>query len=110
MIGRIALLMLALGIAAARAEDAVSAGRALAFDRSKGNCLACHTMQGGDVPSTVGPELKGIKALYPNRADLVAILWDEGRRNPQTAMLPFGRNMILSKPEIEQIVDFLYTL
>ena len=85
-------------------------GQELALDRSKGNCLACHTMRGSDVPSTVGPELTDMKARFPDRRDLVAILYDEQTRNPLTVMPPFGRNMILTQAEIEQIVDFLYTL
>ena len=85
-------------------------GQVLAFDRSKGNCLACHTMAGGDVPSNVGPELNNMRARFPDRAELVAILTNEEARNPQTMMPPFGRNLILNKQEIEQIVDFLYTL
>ncbi len=85
-------------------------GQAIAFDRSKGNCLACHTMRGGDVPSNVGPELADMKERYPNRADLVAILTNEEARNPQTIMPPFGRNLILNKQEINEIIDFLYTL
>ncbi len=87
-----------------------SPGEALAFDRAKGNCLACHTMRGSDVPSNVGPELKDMKARFPDRADLVLILTNEEARNPQTVMPPFGRDMILSADEINQIVDFLYTL
>ena len=43
-------------------------------------------------------------------ADLVAILTDETRRNPLTAMPPFGRNRILTEQEINAIVDFLQTL
>jgi len=93
----------------ARAADAPN-GQDLAFDRSKGNCLACHTMRGGDVPSNVGPELKDMKARFPNRADLVAILTNEEARNPQTMMPPFGRNQILTADEINKIVDFLYAL
>lgn len=85
-------------------------GQALAFDRAKGNCLACHTMRGGDVPSNVGPELSDIKARFPNPSDLIAILTNEEARNPQTMMPPFGRNDILSPAEIHKIVDFLYTL
>lgn len=85
-------------------------GQALAFDRSKGNCLACHTMAGGDVPSNVGPELKDMKIRFPDRNDLVAILTNEEARNPQTMMPPFGRNQILNADEINKIVDFLYTL
>jgi L-cysteine S-thiosulfotransferase len=92
------------------ASPGASAGEALAFDRAKGNCLACHTMRGSDVPSNVGPELKDMKARFPDRADLVSILTNEAARNPQTVMPPFGRDQILSADEINQIVDFLYTL
>jgi len=95
----------------ARAQTAAATqGQALAFDRAMGNCLACHAMRGGDVPSNVGPELSGMKARFPNRDDLVQILTNEEARNPQTVMPPFGRDLILSHDEIEKIVDFLYTL
>lgn len=87
-----------------------SPGEAIAFDRTKGNCLACHTMRGSDVPSNVGPELNDMKARFPDRADLVAILNNEEARNPQTIMPSFGRNLILDPHEIDQIIDFLYTL
>jgi sulfur-oxidizing protein SoxX len=85
-------------------------GETLAFDRSLGNCLACHTMRGSDVPSNVGPVLSDMKARFPNRADLVLILTNEEARNPQTMMPPFGRDLILTPDQINQIVDFLYTL
>lgn len=93
----------------AHADD-VKEGQALAFDRSKGNCLACHTIKGGDVPSSVGRELIDMKRQFPNRADLVDILTDEPKRNPVAPMPPFGRNRILTPAEIEKIIDFLYTL
>jgi len=89
---------------------AQSAGEVIAFDRSKGNCLACHTMRGGDVPSNVGPELNDIKTRFPDRADLLAILTNEASRNPLTSMPPFGRNHILDADEINAVIDFLYTL
>jgi len=94
----------------AQAQSAVTEGERLAFDRGKGNCLTCHMIKGGDLPGTIGPELTGIKGKYPNRDDLVAILTDETRRNPQTMMPPFGRNRILTDKEINAIVDFLQTL
>jgi L-cysteine S-thiosulfotransferase len=94
----------------ARAQSNVTEGQKLAFDRSKGNCLSCHNIKGGDFPGTIGPALKDIKSKYPDRKDLVAILNDETLRNPQTAMPPFGRNHILTKQEIDAIVDFLQTL
>ncbi len=93
----------------AHADDA-KAGQELALDRAKGNCLACHTIKGGDAPSSVGRELAGMKRRFPNRADLVEILTDEPMRNLIAPMPPFGRNHILTRAEIEKIVDFLYTL
>ncbi len=94
----------------ALAQSAVSEGQKIAFDRSKGNCLTCHAIKGGDLPGSIGPELKGIKGKYPDRNDLVAIVSDETKRNPQTVMPPFGRNRILTEQEINAVVDFLQTL
>jgi L-cysteine S-thiosulfotransferase len=94
----------------ARAQSAAAEGQKLAFDRGKGNCLTCHEIKGGDLPGTIGPTLKDIKSKYPDRKDLVEILYDETKRNPQTAMPPFGRNRILTDQEINAIVDFLETL
>jgi sulfur-oxidizing protein SoxX len=93
-----------------RAQSAVADGQKLAFDRGKGNCLTCHVIKGGDLPGTIGPELKDIKSKYPDRNELVAIIFDETKRNPQTMMPPFGRNRILTDQEISAIVDFLQTL
>ena len=110
----LAALALAIGVAVgaspASAQSAVAEGQKLAFDRGKGNCLTCHAIKGGEYPGTIGPELTDIKSKYPNRDDLVAILYDETKRNPQTVMPPFGRNRILTEQEISAIVDFLQTL
>jgi sulfur-oxidizing protein SoxX len=110
------VLLLALTIAgilspiAAHAQSNAAEGEKLAFDRARGNCLSCHEIKGGDLPGTIGPALKDIKSKYPDRNDLVTILTDESRRNPLTAMPPFGRNRILTEQEINAIVDFLQTL
>jgi L-cysteine S-thiosulfotransferase len=93
----------------ALAQSAVSEGQKLAFDRSKGNCLTCHEIKGGDLPGTIGPALKDLKGKY-DRNELVAIVTDETQRNPQTVMPPFGRNRILTEQEISAVVDFLQTL
>jgi sulfur-oxidizing protein SoxX len=85
-------------------------GQKLAFDRGKGNCLTCHAIKGGDLPGTIGPELKDIRSRYPDRNELVAIVTDETKRNPETVMPPFGRNRILTEQEINAVVDFLQTL
>jgi len=113
-IGLIPAMVLALSIVAAAgpalAQSAVAEGQKLAFDRGKGNCLTCHAIKGGEYPGTLGPELVDIKSKYPNRDELVAIVFDETKRNPLTVMPPFGRNRILTDKEISAVVDFLQTL
>lgn len=110
------LLLLALTVSVimlpmeAHAQSKAAEGEKIAFDRAKGNCLSCHNIKGGDLPGTIGPALKDIKSKYPDRNDLIAIVTDETVRNPETAMPPFGRNCILTKQEIDAIVDFLQTL
>ena len=107
-------LALALGalasVSPASAQSPVSDGQKLAFDRGKGNCLTCHEIKGGDLSGSIGPPLKDIKSKCPDRNELVAIVTDETKRNPQTVMPPFGRNRILTDQEINAVVDFLQTL
>jgi sulfur-oxidizing protein SoxX len=110
----IPIFALALGaltsVSPARAQSAVSEGQKLVFDRGKGNCLTCHEIKGGDLAGSIGPPLRDIKSKYPDRNELVAIITDETKRNPQTVMPPFGRNRILTDQEINAVVDFLQTL
>ena len=106
----LAATILAAGAAVAQSPPAPpSPGETLAFDRAKGNCLTCHVIKGGDAPGNVGPELSDMKKRYPDRNELAAIIFDETKRNPLTVMPPFGRNLILTQPEIESVIDFLYT-
>ena len=108
----VALALLgSLGVSsAAYAQSAAAEGEKIAFDRSKGNCLTCHEIKGGILAGSIGPALTGIKSKYPDRNELIAIVTDETKRNPQTVMPPFGRNRILTEQEINAIVDFLQTL
>ena len=106
----LAAFALLMSVNAASAQSGAADGQKLAFDRGKGNCLTCHAIKGGDSPGTVGPALSDIKTKYPDRNDLLAIVNDETRRNPQTVMPPFGRNRILTEREINAVVDFLQTL
>ena len=92
-----------------RASAQALPGQTLAFDRGKGNCLTCHDIKGGDAPGNLGPPLADMKARFPDRKELAAIVFDETKRNPQSVMPPFGRNLILTEAEIDAIVDFLYT-
>jgi sulfur-oxidizing protein SoxX len=105
----VAVLSPALASTAAQAQSAATEGEQLAFDRSKGNCLTCHEIKGGDAPGNIGPPLADMKRRYPDRKELAGIIYDETKRNPLTVMPPFGRNLILSEKEIDLVVDFLYT-
>ncbi|MGJ4948462.1 sulfur oxidation c-type cytochrome SoxX [Bradyrhizobium sp. HKCCYLS20291] len=105
-------LALGLGFAvstAAHAQSGAAEGQKIAFDRGKGNCLTCHQIKGGDLPGSIGPKLENLKERY-DRAELIAILTDETKRNPLTVMPPFGRHRILTEQEISAVVDFLQTL
>jgi L-cysteine S-thiosulfotransferase len=113
MLVRIAALLLPifsllLGIASAQADE--NPGQVLSFDRSKGNCLACHAFPGNPAAKSagnIGPPLMSMKSRYPDRAKLRAQIWDATARNPHTSMPPFGKNKILTEPEIDQVVDFV---
>jgi sulfur-oxidizing protein SoxX len=109
MFGALALGAILFASSAALAQSPAPPGQALAFDRSKGNCLTCHVIEGGDAPGNVGPALSDMKKRYPDRTALAAIIFDETKRNPLTVMPPFGRNLILTPQEIESVIDFLYT-
>jgi sulfur-oxidizing protein SoxX len=103
--------LLGLGpVSAAWASDAVAEGKSLAFDRGKGNCLACHAIDDGELAGTIGPPLVSMKLRYPDRAALKSQICDATLRNPYTRMPPYCRHGILTENEVEQIVDYLYTL
>lgn len=100
-----------LAVPAAAADTA--AGRNLAFDIGKGNCLACHAVPGDPQAVTsanIGPPLLQIRARFPQRGRLVEQIRDPMQFNPDTVMPPFGKHGILTAAEIEKIVDYLYTL
>ncbi len=95
---------------AEEASSVVEEGKAVAFDRKKGNCLACHQIAGGDLPGNIGPPLVAMKARFPDKAKLRAQIADATQLNPDSIMPPFGRQGILSDSEIDKIVEFIYTL
>lgn len=85
-------------------------GKKIAFNKKKGNCLACHMIAGGDMPGNIAPPLIGMKARFPDRAALHAQIADPMVKNPMTAMPPFGRHKILSDKELDAVVDFVHSL
>ncbi len=103
-------VLLPASVTQVQAATAAEEGKALAFDRKKGNCLACHMIEGGDLAGNIGPPLLAMQQRFPDRTQLRAQIWDSTVKNPQTMMPPFGRHRILTEDEIDKIVDFLYTL
>ena len=96
--------------ASAAGASAVEKGKAVAVDRKKGNCLACHAMDDGILPGNIGPPLIAMKARFPDKAKLRAQIWDATVVNPNTIMPPFGRHRMLSEEQIDQITEYVYTL
>ena len=74
-------------------------------------CQTCHNYQGTEQAGTIGPPLVGMKSRFPDRKKLFSIIHDPQKElNEHTMMPPFGRNNLLSKDEINKVIDFLYTL
>ena len=88
----------------------IEEGYQLVKSRKMGNCLACHLIQGEESPGYFGPPLVAMKSRFPDRNVLFNQVWDATKKNPMTSMPPFGKNMILTKNEIEKIVSYLLTL
>lgn len=110
------LLLGSLSFTAAIAADAPAAasaaelGKAVAEDRVKGNCFACHDYPGAVLPGNVGPKLINMKARFPDREKLRAQISDATKANPNTIMPPFGRHRMLTEKEIDAVVEWVYTL
>jgi sulfur-oxidizing protein SoxX len=96
--------------AADSASSVVEKGKAVAEDRTKGNCLACHAMGDGTLPGNIGPPLIAMKARFPDKEKLRVQIWDATVANPNTIMIPFGRHRVLTEEEIDQVVEYVYTL
>ena len=90
--------------------DSIADGKQLAFDRKKGNCLACHQIEDGELPGNAGPPLLAMKARFPKKEKLFNKIWDPTKTNPNSFMPPFGKHGLLTKSEINLIIEYLYTL
>jgi sulfur-oxidizing protein SoxX len=105
-----ALLALLVTSAWASSDERVAEGKELATQRSKGNCLACHMIEDGELPGNLGPPLLAMKIRFPIRSTLKEQICDATVRNQDSRMPPFCRHGILTEDEVELIVDYLYTL
>ncbi len=88
----------------------IEEGKKIAFDRKKGNCLACHMIAGGELPGNIGPPLIAMKARFPDKAALRAQIADARTKVPNTIMIPFGPHGVLTPEEIDKVTEFIYSL
>ena len=84
-------------------------GKDIAFNRTKGNCLACHEMPDGDLPGNLGPSLIGV-ADRLSKERIRNQIWDPEEFNTVTSMPPFGEHKILTEEEVNKVVAYLMTL
>ncbi len=94
------------------AKDNVTKGACVVVNRRKGNCMACHEMKGlssGNI-ATALVNMKGRYGGEEGKKRLRTQIENPHIANKASVMPPFGRNGILSKDEISQLVDFLLTI
>lgn len=107
----LATLLACVSVAPSWAElSGVEKGKALTFDRKKGNCLSCHIIDDGTLMGTTAPPLMQMQARFPDKDKLYEQIWDARVRNQNTIMPPFGSHGMLSSEEVKAVVDYLYTL
>ena len=88
----------------------IEAGKKVAFNKKKGNCLACHAISGGKLAGNIGPPLVAMKARFPDFEVLKNQISDPRVKNPNTIMPPFGPHGIITSSEIRMIAKFIHTL
>lgn len=88
-------------------------GKDIAYNHSKGNCLACHgfpALPDAEQTGNSGPPLIAMQARFPDKKVLRDKIWDATASNPDSFMPPFGKHGGLTGEEIDKVVDFLYGL
>lgn len=96
-------------LASAATPQQIADGKKIATTTALGNCDACHEFRGADEAGNIGPALNDVKRMVPDRKAFYAIIYDEMKRNPETVMPSFGKNLILSPQQINDVIDFMYT-
>jgi sulfur-oxidizing protein SoxX len=87
-----------------------AAGKAVAEDRGKGNCVACHMIVGAESPGAIGPALIAMQTRYSSKEALARQIWDATVKTPEAAMPPFGKHEILTNQEFVDVVEYVWTL
>ncbi|ODU42683.1 MAG: sulfur oxidation c-type cytochrome SoxX [Thiobacillus sp. SCN 63-374] len=108
-----AIMLSGTALAQATAVKKEETGKEIAFNRAKGNCLACHgmpTVPDAESTGMYGPPLIAMSARFPDKAKLRAQIWDSTAANPSSSMIPFGKHGVLTEAEIDKVTDFIYGL
>lgn len=95
---------------AAHPTDPAIKGGCIVINRKLGNCMACHVIAGTTMDGNIGPALRNLRTRFPNKQALFEQVYDPTIAVPHTAMPPFGKDHILTKAQIREVVDFLWTL
>ena len=101
---------LAEGNAKTSEASRIEQGKELAFNRRRGNCLACHMIADGALPGNIAPPLIAMKQRFPDFERLVNQISNPLASNANSFMPPFGLHNILTDDEINMVAEYLYTL
>lgn len=104
----IAVLMMISSVSAEMSR--IEEGKSIAFDRTLGNCLACHAIDDGELPGNIAPPLIVMKARFPEIDSLIKQISNPLEANPNSTMPPFGLHNILTEDEIKKVAEYLLTL
>jgi len=85
-------------------------GKAVAMNKGRGNCWACHALPGDPQAGTAGPSLLAFKARNYTDARVYEQVFDARVVNPVSAMPPFGTFGLLSEQELRDVVAFLQSI
>ncbi|MGI9319706.1 MAG: sulfur oxidation c-type cytochrome SoxX [bacterium] len=88
-------------------------GWCIAIDRRRGNCIACHTFnispwpQNLPVAGNIAPPMVAMRGRFPDESRLRMIIEDPTVFDSNTTMPPYLKHGILSKEEVDVLLDFL---
>lgn len=91
-------------------------GWCTAISRRKGNCLACHTAVVNPWPEAlppggnIGPPFVAMNKRFKTKEELRAQIWDATESNPESSMPPFGKHKLISETDIDNIVEWLWSI
>ncbi len=107
----LAALGTSVAVQAAASQSDIAAGKQIAFSRKDGNCVACHSLPGAEMPGNVGPPLgPWVRQTFHSKRELVQYLYDPQARFPHTVMPELGKNGMLTDKQLQQVTDYLWSL